>query len=87
MNFEVNLIRVPFEMTTEQRKEIDDNCRHVEGRWWIFEGDEDALDVPIRVFTTGVTTGLHPDDIPPGKPIIDHAVEIFRLGSWPLRYQ
>jgi hypothetical protein len=83
MFFEVNLIRVPADLTDYQRHELSENCRHVDGRWWIFEGDEDALETPIRVFAVGVTTGLHPDDIPQGKPIIDHAVDIFRLGTWP----
>lgn len=83
MMFEVSLIRVPDKLTTEQSAELDTNCRHVDGRYWIFEGDDEALETPMRVLARGVTSGTHPDDVPPGKPIIDHAVQIFSLGSWP----
>jgi hypothetical protein len=83
MLFEVNLIRVPSSLTPPQRDELEENCRHVDGRWWIFEGDDDALNTPIRVFAVGVTGGCHPDDIPAGQPSIDHAVDIFGLAAWP----
>jgi hypothetical protein len=83
MPFEVNLIRVPYDITEEQQAELEANCRYINGGWWIFEGDEDALDTPIRIYTTGVTPGVSEEDIPPGQPIIDHAVKIFHLSGWP----
>ncbi len=84
MKYEVNLIRVPVSLTADQRTELADNCcRHLEGRWWIFEGDVCALRTPSEVYAVGITTGLHPDDIPDGLPIIEHAVDIFRLSCWP----
>ena len=83
MFYSVTLIRVPAGLTSEQRQELDDNCRHVDGRWWIMEGDLDYLSFRVQAKAEGVTTGLHPDDLPPGQPIIDHAVAIFNLGCWP----
>lgn len=82
--FEVNLIRVPNPLTAEQRTELADNgCRHLTGSWWIFEGDVCALRTPAEVVATGLTPGLHPDDIADGDPIIEHAIDIFDLSSWP----
>lgn len=85
MEFLVSLIRVRASgsLTPDEQEELEENCRHVDGPWWIFEGDEDALNVRVRVAAEGVTPGLHPDDIPPGKPIIDHAIDIFGLPCWP----
>jgi hypothetical protein len=84
ITFLVNLIRVPRTLMDAQLRELEVNeCRHIEGRWWIFEGDEDALETPCRFVAEGVTGGLHRDDVPDGQPIIDHAVDIFRLGNWP----
>lgn len=82
--FLVNLVRVPNMLTEAQQRELTDNeCRHVEGRYWIFEGDIDALETPVRFIAEGVTTGTHPDDVPPGEAIIAHCKRIFGLRSWP----
>lgn len=83
MMFAVSLIRAPADLDERQLAELELNCRHVEGRWCIFEGDEDALTTPISVWSEGVTTGLHEDDVATGQPIIDLAVEIFGLTGWP----
>ena len=85
MEFEVHLIRVkaPDRLSPEHQRELDVNCRHIDGPWWIFEGDEEALDVRVFFVAQGITTGLHPDDVPPGQPIINHAVDIFGIPSWP----
>lgn len=83
MEFLVHLIRVPARLIDNQQNELAVNCRYVEGRWWIFEGDAEALVTPVRILADGITTGLHVDDVPPGQPIIDHAVDIFGLPSWP----
>lgn len=83
MQFEVTLIRVPKTLSAEQQRSLDVNCRHVEGPWWIMEGDPGYLPMRVGEFATGVTSGLHPDDVPVGQPIIDHAVDIFGLTSWP----
>lgn len=82
--FEVNLIRVPNPLRAEQRSELVENCcRYLSGSWWIFEGDVCALRTPVEVLAVGATPGLHPDDIPDGDPIIEHAIEIFGLPQWP----
>ena len=81
--FLVSLIRVPRRLTETQRAELEANCRHIDGRYWIFEGDDDALDTPITVLDRGITSGTHPDDVPPGEAIIRHAVDIFCLPGWP----
>jgi hypothetical protein len=83
MEFLVSLIRQPAHLTPDQLIELEANCRHVDGPWWIFEGDTEAFSFPVREYAQGVTTGLHPDDIPPGQAIIRHAQEIFLLRSWP----
>lgn len=85
MEFLVHLLRVkaPGRLTPEQLKKLEGNCRHVDGPWWIMEGDPEYLDVRVAEVATGITSGLHPDDVAPGQPIIDHAVDIFNLPSWP----
>lgn len=83
MQFEVSLLKVPVRLTSDQLEELNENCRHVDGRFWIMEGDPDCLSVRVRELAIGITSGLHPDDVPPGRPIIDHAVDIFDLRSWP----
>lgn len=81
----MNLVRVPPELTNDQRAEMERNCRHIDGRYWIFEGDMGALDTPMTLLAEGITGGCHPDDVPPGQPIIDHAVDVFLLAGWPPR--
>lgn len=83
MEFLVNLVRVPATLTAEERAELERNCRHVDGRYWIFEGDMGALKTPMSFIAEGVVGGCHEDDVPPGRPIIDLAVDAFRLPSWP----
>lgn len=44
MNFWVKLIKVLNTRDEDSRKSVQSNCTHVAGPFWLFEGDECALD-------------------------------------------
>lgn len=56
--FEVNLIRVSDSVLPEQVKELESNCTHVIGDYWIYEGDEAFLDAPFVVLKRGIVGPL-----------------------------
>lgn len=59
LQFGVTLIKVPQlrSMTGVQVFDLMVNARHVAGRYWIFEGDEDALLADVTVVSSGITGG------------------------------
>lgn len=58
MLFEVNLIKVPSDISPTEKEELGLNCTHVKGRIWIFEGELFALDCRFEHLDTGVVGSL-----------------------------
>lgn len=59
--FEVKLIKSASEQTKRGIKALHDNCTHVAGNVWIYEGDEEALEdygTRFEVIDTGLVGSL-----------------------------
>ncbi len=48
MEFLVKLIKVDETKNGEARKDLQSNCTHIGNDYWLFEGDEFALDEGIK---------------------------------------
>ena len=78
--FEVQLLRVPPHLSVDEQRELDANAVHVDGRWWIFEGEVEFFETPVARWATGYTKSIHSSEVDDLKA---HAVEIFDLNGWP----
>lgn len=54
MDFFVNLIRVSDTKNVAARSDLQSNCTHITGPYWLYEGEGWALDEGITFETVGV---------------------------------
>ena len=59
MLFEASLIRV-IDCTPEGKKDLEINCMHVKGPYWIFEGDIDFIGegIKLEIVEEGIVPSL-----------------------------
>lgn len=76
MDFAVKLIRTrPLtDLTGWDVFDLMRNATHVAGRFWLFEGDEEALLASVEVVAQGVTG---PTGDLEGRELLEHCIEIF----------
>lgn len=66
MTFSVKLIHINHKQTNDDWADIKANCTHVEGPYWIYEGDEFALSGNFVVLDHGFVEclgGLSKDEL------------------------
>ena len=76
ISFYVKLLKVPplDKMSGWDVFELMVNASHVAGDFWIYEGDEEAIDVSVEVVAEGVTEGT--GDMS-REELVEHCDEIF----------